>query len=921
MVIPLLAFLFLAADSPSLEERLTQHRNLGKAFYENPTTGAEAVAEFKAALDLSPNSNREKLNYGLALLRAGKMPEGIALLKQVQQRDPKLPHTWFNLGIYYKKTGDTRNAIAQFERMAQLVPNEPIAHYQLGALYKTENRMEDARREFERAAQLNPQLAAAQFQLYNLYRQTGHSAEAARDLEAFQRLKKQAEGAAIPEDVDWCVYAEIYDPPVSVTPTPAAPVTYEDHILESPGGAKAEGLALIDSTGSGDADLLVWSAKGVSLYRKGVEHSAEAGLSGVHGVIHVATGDFDNDGLTDLCILTESGPLLYKNVKGRFTPFAASLPRRRFERAVWIDYDHDYDLDLVLLGDTPALLRNQGTAGFTDRTADFPFVAVHPADAVKLRVVPDSKAFDLAVFYRDHAPVLYRDQLGGHYAASPYEGKSPDATIAADFDNDGRMDRARILPDGRVQVSLNRTQPARRWIRVRLEGIKSLKLAEDAEVEIKAGALYRKQTYAGVPLLFDTGDYSAVDVVRITWPNGLIQNEIKQATNHAYIYKEAQRLSGSCPMIWTWNGAQSSSSPTFWASPRSAQATAKALTFPSITMNTSPFPEPRLSLAQRRLRHPHHRRAERSLVSRPGPAYRRRPSRRHRDLHQREIQRPPVSRLPALRRREPYLSNCRTRRSGQGRTIVACSPGNSSIPINFRAPNSASPGRTRSNLISARPRHRSSRPASERLGGLAGRQHLPRRCAGAEGRTGDALSSNAGSKRRVEDSKRRYGHARRQTENHCRRSPFHFLQPQASHRNRSVRLLGRNLPERRRISSQVRRQESRCPRRGGSSLPRILRNPDSPGAQTARYVSLQFRFADIVLESDAWPVHSLRRRARTVAQLSTIAWSSWAPATSCGCISTAIAASAARRLDPRFPAQSRWLGQRPRSQYGFLGLR
>ena len=27
------------------------------------------------------------------------------------------------------------------------------------------------------------------------------------------------------------------------------------------------------------------------------------------------------------------------------------LPQRRFERAVWIDYDHDYDLDLVLLGE------------------------------------------------------------------------------------------------------------------------------------------------------------------------------------------------------------------------------------------------------------------------------------------------------------------------------------------------------------------------------------------------------------------------------------------------------------------------------------------------------------------------------------------------------------------------------------------
>ena len=46
------------------------------------------------------------------------------------------------------------------------------------------------------------------------------------------------------------------------------------------------------------------------------------------------------------------------------------------------------------------------------------------------------------------------------------------------------------------------------------------------------------------------------ETVRITWPNGLIQNEIKQAGGKTYKYEEAQRLSGSCPIIWTWNGRE-----------------------------------------------------------------------------------------------------------------------------------------------------------------------------------------------------------------------------------------------------------------------------------------------------------------------------------------------------------------------------
>jgi hypothetical protein len=116
------------------------------------------------------------------------------------------------------------------------------------------------------------------------------------------------------------------------------------------------------------------------------------------------------------------------------------------------------------------------------------------------------------------------------------------------------MDRASIASDGRIHLALNRGRGPSHWIRVRLQGIKNLKLAQDAEVEIKAGTLYREATYAGVPLLFSTGAAASVDVVRITWPNGLIQNETRQMAGRGYTYPEAQRLSGSCPMIWTWNG-------------------------------------------------------------------------------------------------------------------------------------------------------------------------------------------------------------------------------------------------------------------------------------------------------------------------------------------------------------------------------
>ena len=99
-----------ALSAAERAEQLAIHRNLGKAFYENPTTYAQSVEEFTKALALVPDSVRERVNLGLALLRAGKTPDGVAELKKAQQQDPKLPHTWFNLGIVYKKDGEIGRA-------------------------------------------------------------------------------------------------------------------------------------------------------------------------------------------------------------------------------------------------------------------------------------------------------------------------------------------------------------------------------------------------------------------------------------------------------------------------------------------------------------------------------------------------------------------------------------------------------------------------------------------------------------------------------------------------------------------------------------------------------------------------------------------------------------------------------------------
>ena len=591
---------------------LWHYRNLGKAFYENPTTQRQAVDEFKKALALAPGSLRERVNYGLALLRAGDVTRGVEELQKAQKADPKLPHTWFNLGIALKKQGELDTALAQFEGMARLVPNEPVTHYQMGSILKARGDQAAAVKQFETARALDPRLAAPHFQLYGLYRQLDRAAEAAAELRIFQDLKKQQEGAAVPEDMEWCFYAEIYDPIDAPAPSPLPAPVYRSERIAGGFDAGAAGVAALVLDGGTRPSLLAWSAGKVGAYRG----AGESGLEGLRDVVFIAPGDFDNDGLTDLCVVTTTGAALYRNVNGKFRKHA-DIATGSFRQAVWLDFDHDYDLDLVLIGDESKLMRNNGQAGFSDETRRFPFVKGQALSAVRFDLEPDTPGFDLVVSYQDRPGVLYRDRLGGayeavnidelpagsnHLAAQDFnhDGRTdlaaqPDLLLLnrqgkfakaggvvsngaaagagaagafasagfasagfafADFDGNGRLARAHIAKDGALLLEHDITSNYGNWIEIALTGVKNLKSAVGAKVEVKAGTRYEKQAYDGVPLVFRLGGQNAVETVRITWPNGLIQNELNQPLNKLAVIKEAQRLSGSCPMIFTWDGSR-----------------------------------------------------------------------------------------------------------------------------------------------------------------------------------------------------------------------------------------------------------------------------------------------------------------------------------------------------------------------------
>jgi len=587
----------VAAQIPASEDQLWEHRNLGKAFYENPDTHVQAVEQLRAALQLKPDSVGDRINFGLALLRAGQADAGIAELVRAQKQDPTIPHTWFNLGIAYKHNGDYDKAIEQFRGMIRLVPNEPKSHYNLGAVLRAKGDNAAALPEFQKAEQLDPDLAGPHFQLFTLYQRSGDHEAAARERQAFDEAKKKNEGAAVPEDMEWSFYAELYDPPVSRPSAADQPAHYDDRVVSTGWTPATSGMIVIDSEGSGHADLLVWSRERVVLYKRGTQAVANSGLENLRDVRNIAAGDFDNDGLPDLSVITGAGAAIFHNNHGAFAKYLDLPKTGGVTQALWLDYDHDYDLDLLLFGPEPVLMRNNGSGKFEDHTNAFPFVKGPALSAIAFAVRGDTAARDVVVSYADHPGVLYRDKLNGAFEAVnlpeiPAGAGSLDvqdfnhdglldlvaytpsvkavlnsadgfaqadrlqtaaSPVRADFNGNNREDYARLLPDGSLHVYLDASS-TQRWMTVRIQGVKNIKDGMDATVEMKSGAYYQKRVYTGVPVAFALDGHSDADTVRITWPNGLIQNETHQKGGEALTIAEAQRLSGSCPMIFTWNG-------------------------------------------------------------------------------------------------------------------------------------------------------------------------------------------------------------------------------------------------------------------------------------------------------------------------------------------------------------------------------
>jgi len=297
------------------------------------------------------------------------------------------------------------------------------------------------------------------------------------------------------------------------------------------------------------------------------EMTSSSGLASAQGRMRGAVfADFNNDGYTDLFLFRDDGPPLLFDNQGEDKFVTANVePESALAQSVVLDaqvadFNHDGYFDLacwspdgyqVLLNrrdwrfspaaGLPAVKPPSGFFAFRGTVADlngdsFSDLLVVEASG-KVRFVVNNAG-------------RFREGTLGLSASSP-------AALAwlatAWMGSPGKLDLVGLTSDGHLRA-FEKAGPPTRWMEVKLSGFKSNTQGIGSVVEFKAGNFYDKVVVTGNPVRVFTGDLVKLDVVRVTWPNAVVQNWVEVATNKPLEVRESERLASSCPLLYGWDG-------------------------------------------------------------------------------------------------------------------------------------------------------------------------------------------------------------------------------------------------------------------------------------------------------------------------------------------------------------------------------
>ncbi len=125
-----------------------------------PTTAAERLPWFRAAVSVRPDSAVARYNLGIALQDGGDTEGAIAEFRTAIRLDPKSAMAHNNLGVALTANKDVDGAMAEYRIALALDPKSLRAHNNLGNALQTRGDLDGAIAEYRTAIALDPKVAS-----------------------------------------------------------------------------------------------------------------------------------------------------------------------------------------------------------------------------------------------------------------------------------------------------------------------------------------------------------------------------------------------------------------------------------------------------------------------------------------------------------------------------------------------------------------------------------------------------------------------------------------------------------------------------------------------------------------------------------------------------------------------------------------
>ncbi|MDG6925402.1 MAG: tetratricopeptide repeat protein [Nitrososphaerota archaeon] len=156
----------------------TAHMIMGRLLMDRDWDWSGAEAEFRRAIELSPNRAEAHYRYALLLHDMGRSDEAVAELEAADELDPLSVAVNAVAGTVLYYIGRNKEAKERFLRVIEIEPKATLAHTNLGLVYFEEGDLESSLRELQLALELDPNNYFYKADLCYVYSRAGMKKEA-----------------------------------------------------------------------------------------------------------------------------------------------------------------------------------------------------------------------------------------------------------------------------------------------------------------------------------------------------------------------------------------------------------------------------------------------------------------------------------------------------------------------------------------------------------------------------------------------------------------------------------------------------------------------------------------------------------------------------------------------------------------------